>query len=440
LLIIPLALILIIALPLGTALTQEASPHRALPDVAHRGETFNVTVTFTSTSDNFEALSLTEHAPDGWNVSVAASWCYPKANEVKVGNNTVEIAWHGPYQEGVNFTVVYKVTVPGDALWGNYTFDGHLGYWIGESNFTEKSVTGDFEAEVVVPRIAATPSNLTFGAGLRGLPPGNQTLFIWNSEGKGTTLSWTLSDDADWLGENATTGKSTGEEDKTPVGVSVNITGMSAGDYYANITIADPLASNSPQLVPVTLHISLPEIYVAPSNLAFGAVQGGLTPGNQTLVIWNSGGSGTMLSWTLSDDADWLDENATYGNSTTEDDKMPVGVSVNITGISAGDYSANITVVDPLASNSPQLVPVTLHISSPPSPEGGGGGGGGGSSPGTVRGDVNEDGVVDERDLTLERGIILGLGADSGSGDCNRDGKVDARDLTMIKRVILGIG
>ena len=436
-LIIPLALILLIALPVpGTALAQEASPQRALPDVIPRGETFNVTVTFTSPSDDFHALSLTEHAPDGWNVAAAASWCRPKANKVKVTDNKVEIAWNGPYQEGVSFTAVYEVTVPGDALWGIYSFDGHFCYWIGATNLTEKSVTGDNETEVVVPEIAVNPLSLAFDAGLGGLTPGNQTLFIWNSGKSGTTLNWALSDNADWLGVNVTSGSSTGEDDKTPVGVSVNITGMSAGDYSATITVADPEAINSPELIPVTLHISAPEINVTPPSLAFGAVQGGLTPGNQTLFIWNSGDIGTRLNWALSDDADWLEENATTGNSTAEDDKTAVGVSVNITGKSAGDYYANIVVTDPEAVNSPELIPVTLHISPPSS---GGGGGGGGGKPEIVRGDLNGDVVVDERDLTLLKEIILGLEDGTENADLNGDGKINALDVTMIKRVILGI-
>ena len=438
LLIIPLALILIIALPVpGTALAQEASPQRALPDAVPRGETFNVTVTFTSPSDDFHALSLTEHAPDGWNAAAAASWCRPKANNVKVTDNKVEIAWNGPYREGVSFTATYKVTVPGDALWGNYTFEGHFCYWIGATNLTEKSVTGDFETEVVVPRIAVNPLSLAFDAGLGGLTPGNQTLFIWNSGKSGTTLNWALSDNADWLGENPAYGSSTGEDDKTAVGVSVNIAGMSAGDYYANIVVTDPEAINSPELVPVTLHISPPGIAVAPPSLAFGAVQGGLTPGNQTLFIWNSGDIGTRLNWALSDDADWLGENVTQGNSTGEDDITLVGVSVNITGKKAGDYSATITIDDPEAVNSPELIPVTLHISPPPS--GGGGGGGGGGKPEIVRGDLNGDVVVDERDLTLLKEIILGLEDGTANADLNRDGKINALDVTMIKRVILGI-
>ena len=47
--------------------------------------------------------------------------------------------------------------------------------------------------------------------------------------------------------------------------------------------------------------------------------------------------------------------------------------------------------------------------------------------------------MVDELDLTLERGIILGLDDVAENADCNGDGKINARDITMIKRVILGI-
>jgi len=366
-----------LALPQNTAIAQGGNVTRALPDTVVRGETFNVTVTFI-TPIKADVISLWDYPPDGWAAEVQAAWCTPAPGTAKITNNTVQVSWwcllSGCYfPVNTTFTCLYKVTVPVNASPGIHNFsEPEKGYirhhWPGAQpteNWTEENITGDFQVEVILPRIAVNPSSLAFSAGLRGLPPGNQTLLIWNSRGSGTTLNWTLSDDAGWLGENATTGKSTGVDNKTPVGVSVNITGMSAGDYHANITIADPQASNSPQVVPVTLNISAPEIYVNPSSLAFDAALRGLPPGNQTLLIWNSRGSGSTLSWTLSDDANWLGENATSGSSTGEGDKTPVGVSVNITGMGAGDYHANITIADPLASNSPQRVPVTLHISAP---------------------------------------------------------------------------
>jgi len=434
-------------LPQNTAVAQAGNITRTLPDTVVRGETFNVTVTFI-TPIEADVVQLWDYPPDSWTVAVEAAWCSPGPGTAKITSNTVEVSWWCSqagcsFPVNSTFTCVYKITVPLNAPAGIHNFpeqDGvQKGYvqhhWPGAQpleKWTYENITGKSWVEVILPEIAVTPSSLAFSFGFGGLAPGNQTLLIWNSRGSGTRLNWTLSDDAPWLVANVTSGSSVGEADKTPVGVAVNITGKSTGDYSANITITDPQASNSPRRVPVTLHISAPEIAVAPSSLAFGAVQGGLAPGNQTLVIWNSGGGGSMLSWTLSDDAAWLDENVTSGNSTGEADKAAVEVSVNITGKSAGDYPANITIEDPLASNSRVVVPVTLHISAPSSSVGGGGG----SRPGAVRGDVNGDGVVDERDLTTLRGIILGLDGVAENADCNGDGKIDARDITTIKRII----
>jgi len=69
-----------------------------------------------------------------------------------------------------------------------------------------------------------------------------------------------------------------------------------------------------------------------------------------------------MLNWSVSDDAEWLSENPTSGSSTSPQDTTSVAVSVNTAGMSAGDYSANITITAPGASNTPQTVSVSLHV------------------------------------------------------------------------------
>jgi len=145
---------------------------------------------------------------------------------------------------------------------------------------------------------------------------------------------------------------------------------MSAGDYSAAITINATGAGNSPQKVPVSLHISTaaaaaPVISFSPKSLSFTAGEEDSNPANETLEIWNSGID--TLHWTLSDDAAWLSENPTSGSSTGERDT--VVLSVDITGMSDGAYSASITITAPGASNSPQTVPVALYVGvSPPSP------------------------------------------------------------------------
>jgi hypothetical protein len=111
-----------------------------------------------------------------------------------------------------------------------------------------------------------------------------------------------------------------------------------------------------------------PIISFSSTSFSSSAIQGGSNPENKTLEIWNSGID--TLNWTLSDDAEWLTENPTSGSSTSEHDT--VAVLVDITGMSAGDYSANITITAPGASNSPQTVPVSLHVGEiSPSPQSG---------------------------------------------------------------------
>ncbi len=359
------ALIAVALMPMHMALGQEANAGRVLPDTVQRAEVFDVTVTFTAPAANFNAIGLTDLVPDGWDVTVDKMWCTPKAEFVKATGNKAEIMWYGPYPKDADFSVVYKVTVPCDASAEIHTFSGSLGYYLGEGP-SQENITGDSEMEVGVPTtpiICSSPKSFSFSATHGGANPASETLEIWNSGVD--TISWTLSDDAAWLGEDSTSGSSTGADDTTLVTVSVDITGMSDGDYSASIAITAPGASNSPRTVPVSLHIGPPpEISFNPESLTFSAVEGGSASADKTLEIWNSGGG--MLNWMLSDDAAWLSENPTSGNSTGEHDAA--AVSVDIIGMSAGDYSASITITAPGASNSPRTVPVSLHI-GPVAPE-----------------------------------------------------------------------
>jgi len=359
------ALMAVALMPLDMALAQEANPGRALPSTVQRGETFDVTVTFTAPADKFNAIGLTDIAPDGWDVTVDEMWSTPSADAILATDNKAEIAWFGEpgkgFDNGISFSVVYKVTVPDYACAGKHTFDGFLEYYLATEGPYDETVTGDSEVEVPVaatPLICCSLKSLSFSATEGSSNPADQTLEISNS-GVGT-IDWALSDDAPWLSENPTSGSSTGEHDTAAV--SVDIAGMSAGNYSASITITADGAINSPWTVPVSLHISssASQISFNPESLSFTAVEGGSNPGNETLEIWNSG-TGT-LNWSLSDDAPWLSKNPTSGSSTGEHDTA--AVSVNTTGMSGGDYSANITITAPGASNSPRTVPISLHISS----------------------------------------------------------------------------
>jgi hypothetical protein len=120
----------------------------------------------------------------------------------------------------------------------------------------------------------------------------------------------------------------------------------------------DYLTDWSTQVVNGTVKVGgPPTISVSPDNLTFNVIEGGENPPAQTLEICNSE-SGT-LDWSLTDNAGWLSEAPTSG-SLDEDQCEDVTVSVDVTGMEVGDYSATITIT----GSAEVEVAVNLHIES----------------------------------------------------------------------------
>ena len=103
-----------------------------------------------------------------------------------------------------------------------------------------------------------------------------------------------------------------------------------------------------------------PILSLSPPSFTFTATQGGANPSPQTLEVWNSG-RGSM-NWAVSKNATWLTLSPTSGSSSGEHDQITV--SVNISGLASGTYSATITLSGEGAPNSPQYIPVTLQVNS----------------------------------------------------------------------------
>jgi hypothetical protein len=99
-----------------------------------------------------------------------------------------------------------------------------------------------------------------------------------------------------------------------------------------------------------------PHISLNPISLTFSANQNGPLPPTQSFTITNTGGG--ILNWSVSDNASWLDENPTSGNSNSQ----AITVSVNTTDLTPGTYNATITVSSSNADNSPQTVAVAYVV------------------------------------------------------------------------------
>jgi parallel beta-helix repeat protein len=187
-----------------------------------------------------------------------------------------------------------------------------------------------------------------------GTNASDQAFSVWNSGEY--PLSYSISDDVDWLQCRPATGTSVGEQDT--ITAYYTTAGLDVGRHTATITVEDPNATNSPQEIDVTLEvIYIPDIAVSPSSLTHSCEFGEDAP-QQTFYVWNSG-TGT-LSYSISDDTDWVECSPTSGTSASEADTITIDYDTSSLG--AGDYSAIITIDDPGADNNPQYVTVLLTV------------------------------------------------------------------------------
>jgi hypothetical protein len=202
------------------------------------------------------------------------------------------------------------------------------------------------------PTIGLSATNLSFSGMQGGSNPAAQTLTIGNT-GAGT-LAWSVAENAPWLTPSVLSG--TGP---ASIIFSVNSAGMAAGTYTAPVTIAATGATNTPQTVTVSLTLTaplIPTIGLTPNSLTFSAAQGGANPSAQSVAISNTGTG--SLSWNASSAASWLTVSPASGTGAGS-----VGVTANVTGLSAGTYNTSITITATGATNSPQTIPVSLTVS-----------------------------------------------------------------------------
>jgi len=132
-------------------------------------------------------------------------------------------------------------------------------------------------------------------------------------------------------------------------------------DYIIIAQAKDTSGATSSWSSGLTVTINLPpEIWNSPSTISFEATEGGSNPSSKILQIKNSGSE--TLSYSISDDVAWLSVSPANGTSTG--DLNDHEASVDISGMSVGNYDATISITASEASNSPQVVSVSLAITA----------------------------------------------------------------------------
>jgi hypothetical protein len=207
------------------------------------------------------------------------------------------------------------------------------------------------------PEIELYPLEGIYMTVLSGLDPDPQSFTVRNAGGG--TLDWSASDNAGWMSVSPSSGSLAAGQTQE-VTVSVTSANLEPGDYLGAITVRDPEAGNSPQIMPVNLTVTPhPKIELDPLEGIDITVFSGLNPDPRTFTVTNSGGG--TLDWSATDDVGWMTVSPSSG-SLGSGQSQDVTVSVTSASLETGNYQGTITVRDPEADNSPQTMPVNLTV------------------------------------------------------------------------------
>lgn len=135
----------------------------------------------------------------------------------------------------------------------------------------------------------------------------------------------------------------------------LHITSIAAG-CSSNITVEvnDGIKTDT-DTIEVSVSEANPALCKSTSSLDFGT-----SVTSKTFEVWNCGGG--TLSYTISDDREWIVVSPTSGSSTGEHDTITV--TVNRSGLSPGHYTGTVTIDPNYGAN--QTVTVSMDVSNNP--------------------------------------------------------------------------
>lgn len=353
-----------------TAGSYTATVTVACAGASNTPQTFSVTFNVTQRpAISLSATTLTFGAPEGGanptaqTVQITNSGGGALATPTATVSYTSGTGWLGVSVSGTgpSFTLTVQPTTGALAV-GTYQATVSVAS-AGASN-TPRTLTVTFDVGTG-PMIALQTYTLSFSATQGGSSPAGQAVTVTNG-GVGTlatpTVNVSYTNGSAWLAA-AVTGTS------VPYTVTVTPTlgSLAAGTYRATVAVAANGAANSPQTIAVTFTVgstTQPTIALAPASVTFTAVQGGASPAFTDVGIQNTG-AGSLATPTATvayvTGAGWLSA-AVSGSSAP----FTLRLTPTLGSLSAGTYTANVSVTSSGASNSPVLLPVTLTVLVPP--------------------------------------------------------------------------
>ncbi len=182
------------------------------------------------------------------------------------------------------------------------------------------------EAAPLPPIIRTSPATLSFTAVQGDSNSSSQTLSISNTGGG--ILTWSTSENVSWLAISSSSGTGNGS-----ITATATTGALIAGTYNALITVN--AASATPVSIPVVFTVTppAPSLTLSPPSLTLTGIQGGASPGSQTVTV-NANGN-----WTARSNVPWLTLSPSSGNGNGS-----IATQVVLSSAVVGPNNATITV------------------------------------------------------------------------------------------------
>jgi trimeric autotransporter adhesin len=252
----------------------------------------------------------------------------------------------GPYTFTVTFT--FTISIEGFAQSGSFPYTLSL------------DVTGN-----AGPAVAVSPGNLSFSLSQGSTTPLTQSIVIANtgSVAESFTASAATNSGGNWLSLSQGSG-SVASFSSGSVSVSANPSGLAAGTYLGSVSVSVSPASQQFS-VPVIATVSggQAQLRLSQTGYRFQTVAGGANPPGQALTVLNSGSGSLKFSASSSTTSggDWLSVSPASGTVTSSAPAVAT-VSIQSSGIAAGDYYGQVQISADGAANSPQTASVVLNV------------------------------------------------------------------------------
>lgn len=214
------------------------------------------------------------------------------------------------------------------------------------------------------PTLNVTPAQLTFGYQLGAAAPAAETLSLSSSTGANVSFTATAvpTTCGNWIVLNQSSGAT-----PSTLTVSVNTTGLGAGQCTGNIDISASSALNPSISIPVSLLVSnLPLIQAPTTGATFTYQIGGAAPAAQNVEITSStSGLNIGAAASAANNGPTFLTISPASGTTPQSFTLSVNPTVLQT-LGPGTFTETVTLTSAGAGNSPQTFPVTLTVSSNP--------------------------------------------------------------------------